>query len=371
VNVCGDESDRRVQVSLNLGEIKAIDSLFSFDIILQYDTAKFWFRTGLYVNTLAEFFDYKGVNVDSPGYLRLYAANMLSPQVVGNKPLIAFEGLFESECPDSMHIKLIYQEIEVSKDLMKRLDFSNDNLTIVAGVKETETSFVSTQFLTDTVKEFNEDSTISVICNLNTNNLDKVNEFDVVIDYDISQNLKLQDINNINDKLTILGEIENLSDELKAKYKFRVALDEAINDENFLELIFRKSGNEDNITKLNLNLDNINDCTCATSMKGDSIFIVTEKDTTTEVVVEYKIENNEYNIYGYYNYSNDEFIIDSEIKIKRIMLYDLEGRLIKIIRNNLVEKRIDIDCTDIKFGVYFVNVLLNNGFENNIVLIKN
>ena len=58
VDPCGDKIDQ-VLIALDLGKIVKTDSLFGCDFQLSYDTSRLKMHSGLYINTLSEFFEDK------------------------------------------------------------------------------------------------------------------------------------------------------------------------------------------------------------------------------------------------------------------------------------------------------------------------
>lgn len=362
VLVCGDESEKRIQVSLSIGQVDYNDSLYSFDIIIGYDTNKVRISNALTVNTLAEFFEYKGLGFVEPGFFRLYAAQMLGQPVSGNKPLIAFEAKYQSECSDTIEFYVDYAEIEVSQDLKNKLNFDSASIKIPVDVKETMNSFVTPYFLEDTVSQFEDDSIAKVVLYLNTNNLENVNFLKMVIDIPLNDNLVFNAVQYLNDKINFVKTYTE-QDSGNLRLISYMELNDKINEESIMELSFKRLINRDDEITINAYLDSINTCTCATLLWSDSFVLKSQKDTTVSVVNEVERNDNKID----YIIVNDILNLENIDFADEIEIYNLNGKLMykDNFRGDLIE------VSEYAKGLYYLRIIKNNKILKKIVMIKN
>lgn len=110
VDVCSQE--RTFVVTASVGEVFFADSLMSFDITINYDTAVLRPTTGLPSGTLAELMKYGDFspyyNFQIPGEMRVGAFTISTP-VRGNRPLFAVGGTFRGTCPDTGRLGVFFR----------------------------------------------------------------------------------------------------------------------------------------------------------------------------------------------------------------------------------------------------------------------
>lgn len=372
--ICGDDGrDKNFIISVDVGEIKDSDSLFAIQVWLTFNPEKLTFVNLIDKNTLAEFFEIKDFDLLEPGEVTAYAKTMGINQAVGNKPLLALEAKYLGDCPDSAHINLKDIELDVSKRFNNRLNYKDTNLIVNVRTKETEKSFVKVNFQQDTLKEFAEDSTISALINLNTNDLAKVDSLEFEIKYEINENFEyvsfvLLDSNNTK---IVIDTVSVYEVEDSAKINVQSRLLESINDETVMKILMKQIKKDDDTVRIDINVSKINECACATSFIGDKVFILSKKDTTTPIVTD-EIENKDIDINGYYSFISDEFVINTlRSYIDEIILYDLMGRMIENKGNIKDYNEVRIPADSYLKGIYLAHIKLLNKVEKNIVLIKN
>lgn len=96
VDVCS--SERRWLLAVNVGSIKAADSLVSFDITIGYDKNKLLPTDVLKDGTLSAGMAYApSLNAVIPNEMRIAGGNIIKP-VVGDVPLVAVAGEFLASC---------------------------------------------------------------------------------------------------------------------------------------------------------------------------------------------------------------------------------------------------------------------------------
>ncbi|HCN06030.1 MAG TPA: hypothetical protein DIS79_10460 [Bacteroidetes bacterium] len=109
VDVCSQE--RTFVITASVGEIFSSDSLLSFDITINYDTAVLRPTTGLPSGTMAELMKYGDFspyyNFQVPGEMRVGAFTISTP-ARGNRPLFALGGTFRGTCPDTGRLGVFF-----------------------------------------------------------------------------------------------------------------------------------------------------------------------------------------------------------------------------------------------------------------------
>lgn len=371
VYVCGGSDEKRIQISLDLGQIVSADSLYSFDVLLTYNPQKVKFMSGLYINTLSEFFDVKGFNVIDSGMVRAYGAMMSNSAVYGNRPLIAFEARYLGDCADTMHINLMDMEIEVSAELLNKLDYKDKNVVIEAKIKNAESNYIETRFLQDTVVFKNDDSLASEIANINTYGLDRVDSLEMRISLENNQKFEIQDVISLNENVEIDTLIE-FNENNKIGFDIRLSLKDKIDDENVLLIKTKRLKQDDDTVNMKIEITDINGCSCATKFRNDSLTLLSikKKDTTSIVVNE--IENNENNINAFYSSFENKFIIKNrKFGIREVQMFNIYGRLVEVLRLNNDKRETIIPAENLVYGVYLFSIRFSNGLEKKIVLIKN
>jgi len=372
--VCGSEGDERFIISVSIGEVKSRDSLGSIQVWFTYNPDKLMFINILDKNTLAEFFEVKGMNdALEPGLFTGYATTMTTNYASGNKPLIAFEVKFLGDCSDTAHINLDDIELDKSKSFWNRLNYKDKSLIVNIETKETENSFVDVSFLQDTLRDFTEDSITVALINLNTNNLARVDSLDFEIRYKKNENYEFEDFDLLssNTPKMVIDSVAVFDENDTTKIRVKSHLLEGINDETVMQLLMKQIKKENDTVRIDMKVSKINECTCATSFIGDKVFIVGKKDDTTSIVID-KIENKDIDIHCYYNLLSDEFVIKTLLNgFKEIVLYDVMGRMIEDKENMKAIDEIRIPAERYLNGIYLVHIKLLNNSEKNIVLIKN
>ncbi|ROL61637.1 T9SS C-terminal target domain-containing protein [Bacteroidetes/Chlorobi group bacterium ChocPot_Mid] len=371
--VCGDEDrDKKFIISLSMGEVKGVDSLYAMQVWLRYNPEKVMFVNLLDKNTLAEFFEIKGINVLDSGLFTAYAMTMGMNQATGNKPLIAFEVRYLKDCPDSVHINLDDIEFDISKSFWNRLNYKDKNLIVNIKTKETENSFVAVSFLNDTLKEFDEDSLGFITIGLNTNNMARVDSLDFEIKYKSNDNFELTDIGLFDAGLTKMSvdSIIRTEDGDTNRITIKSRLLSEIGNENVMKIKCKQVKKEDDTVRLDIKVSRINDCSCATSFKGDRMYVLSQKDTTKPIVID-DFENENNDIDSYYDFSVGDFVLKSKREtMKEVILFDMMGRMVEKIdiRGNSDYR---ISGQGYAEGIYIMIIKLHNGQEINKVLIKN
>lgn len=368
IKICGEEKDRKFQISVSVGEIKNEDEYYAVELFLTYNPEKIKFVSFLKINTLAEFFEFTDVHPWEPGFVTVSASAKGMVNAYGNKPLLALEVEYIGECDDTTMIYLENLDIDISQNFKNRLNYKGKSLLLDADVMAYPSSFVEARFLTDTISEYNSDSAAGVTVNVNTNGLQKTDSLDFLFKYEKGDNFKIENIVLMNEKI-IRDSVLEYEEGDTSYYLLKTHLTGDLPDESAFEVRFKRNKKIDDTVKIMMGIANINDCTCATNLRGDKMSLISKKDTTTAIANEF--ENNENEIDAFYDFMNNEFVIKTdESTIEMVKMYNINGGL--IFKNDLGWKNeYRVTADGFYDGIYFSRIKLINGFEKNIVLIKN
>lgn len=362
IDICGIASDRDYTISINIGEVKPSDSLFGFTFIISYNPSKFNFRSGLYMNTLSQFFEIKVFNSRDTGLIIGNVGTYENIPSSGNKALIAITGRFLGICPDTGIFRLV--QLDFTSEFKKIVNDSDKYVVVQGEVQDKPNRSITASFESDTVI-FNEIDSIAIVtAKLNVENNTRLNniEFELVSDDD--ENFRIEEIKSITEKL----QIDSTSPIEKGLRVYTTTLDD-IGDESVFEIKLKeiKRAGVINIKELKLTPIKVNDCSCIkeliegkTNLKGNI-----EKDTLGITEFENKAIN------GYYNEIEDKFIIETETELKEILIYNMSGNLIKKINVSVIDRKAEISADMLGMGVYMVTVRNIKDEIKNIVMIKN
>jgi len=109
-----------VLVTIGLGDVKRVDSLYGFNFAIKYDRSKLYFNSKITVNTLSEFAEYADVSFGlEPG--KMFGAALNNTPMSGNKELIGFFGEYIGDlCNDSAFVEIEY--IEFTDEFQKQVN---------------------------------------------------------------------------------------------------------------------------------------------------------------------------------------------------------------------------------------------------------
>jgi hypothetical protein len=362
IDVCGSSQEKVYTISIGIGEVKPSDSLFGFNFWVHYNPQKFTFSSGLYTGTLAEFFDNKAVLVRDSGVISGYAGSF-SINASGNLPLIAFTGRFIGVCPDSDYFRL--DTITFTDGFKKNVNVSGKYVLVKAEVLDKPERSMTASFDKDTI-EFNKaDSTGEVIAKFAVNDTMRLENADFELTIDDTVNFRIDSIEALTDKIQI--------DSIKAIDKgflIKTTILNNINNENLFRIKLKELVQNGGIKGLKIKPVKVNDCACIIRLiEADANIKGTEKHDTTGLKTDE--EENYKSLNGYFDYGNNRFIINSNKKIKEIIMYNLIGNIVRTVQDPGNSDKIGIDAAGLTDGVY---ILISIDIEkelNKIVMIKN
>lgn len=354
-----DDAKKSVIITLDIGPVAKMDSLFGYNYRINFDNEIIDFHTVLYINTLSEGLQYKNTFFyNSEGYVEGYGANLTGPPVTGDRPLLGLFGDFLGDCKDTALVSIDY--LEFTDEFGKKIEYYN-NIELHSVIEDTEDSYLSFDFQEDTVKDFNEDMLAYSNISLETTKGLNLEEVEMQILLSDPENFEILNVNPVSDKI----EIRNTSiSKDKAYVKFimleDVELLEALNIE-----IFQRN-KTDKTALIETNVLKVNDCACITRFNDDSSIIKGIEDTSS--TVQNKSEDD--GLIAYYSRKDNCFIVESEVhKIERTELYNINGILMKY-KNNEGFYHDFIDCSDMPVGAYILRTELLAGKQYINLLIK-
>jgi hypothetical protein len=131
IDVCGNANQKQFILVMSIGKVLRSDSLYGFNYQISYDTGKVKFTDALYLNTLSEFFEMKSATFNAKeGKINGYAITLGMEPVYGDRPLIAFNGIWKTDCPDSAVFRIDYieftDEFKILIDTLKSVTLYGD-----------------------------------------------------------------------------------------------------------------------------------------------------------------------------------------------------------------------------------------------------
>lgn len=359
VDVCGQRKDQ-VIVVIDLGKIVKTDSLFGCNFQLSYDSTKLRFHSALYLNTLAEFFEFRQVGFHRGGHITGAVATMGMQPVAGDRPLVGFLGDFIEPCHDS--VMIVFDYLEFTDEFKKKIIYENGFVAGVVADKpdryfkltaNSDTTFIDTleaeaNFRIKAVQGI--DSTVSKLnMRLEMSNFDNF-YIKSIVPADTNL-LKIDSISMSADAVDISFFVNG---ELNNKDIAIVNLAEKQKAEEVAEIL---------IKPVVLN----NDCSCFSRLLSNKHYIMSEqrkKDSIT-VVKEFTGDDVSEKYYA----MNNEWVVEVKNTGYRIMIYDILGNLVVDRQTEIGISRISLD--GFSNGVYFGIIQNSKNMIKRKILIKN
>jgi hypothetical protein len=319
------------------------------------------FESPVYVNTLAELFEWKDISFGLDyGKVKGYA--LANFALGGNKPLIGFLGKYIHNC--DVATPLVLEYLEFTDDFQKVV-VESDTLWIKPNIVDNP-EYMYNIALEDELYVFEDEDTKLFKADIEyvSNEIGGELTFDVRVD---SDNYLIESIQPINSSFDILEQNVlqdglnlkvNLNDEHAGNYEFTILLRE-----------LRKDSNQ--TYKLNVVPLQLSECNCVSIYNGDFVEIRTVidgQDTTVSA-----IDNRHYSNHIEVLTDNVYITIDNQsaMTMKAVHLFNYEGKLVKSI-TNIAQMRFSIDKSNLTPGVYFLNIQMSDlDFVNKTVLIYN
>ncbi|MBI5325422.1 MAG: T9SS type A sorting domain-containing protein [Ignavibacteriae bacterium] len=364
IDVCGNIYDKEIVVYISIGEVKPSDGFYGFDFEVSYNRSKFIFNEGLYMSTLASFFDEDKRSVEfwESGLIKGYGVTSSSYSIYGDMPLIAFKGRYLGNCPDTSYLRL--KSLNFTEEYTKVFDSTEKYLLVKTEILDKPNRSISAGFSTDTIM-FNEADSIGIAtAKINvTNNLRLENiEFEIVTDS--AENFRIDTVTSVNSKLNIDSTFKTGN----TLIIYTTVFDELADDSIFAIKIKDLKRNGE-IKELKLTPLKVNDCACIKKLAEGKIIAKGNKPKDTTNTGNIEIENKIIN--GYYSEIKDKIIIESESEIREVIIYNMLGNLIKNIIVSDINKNAEIEANGLPAGIYLVAVRDKKNEIKKIVMIKN
>jgi len=355
IDVCGQRKDKVVLV-IDLGKIVKKDSLFGCNFQLSYDTTKLRFHSALYLNTLAEFFEFKQVGFIRTGKIIGAVATMGMRPVYGSRPLVGFLGDYLDSCSNSVEVKIDY--LEFTDEFKKEYVYSSGH--VVGRVKDkTERYFKLSADKDTTFILQNENEGLFKIKaeqGIDYNIIDlivslKLNNFD---------NYIIKNIKSAEPSLLEIKKIKKTDNSVNISFFVKGKLNNK--DIAVINIAEKRKGEE--VAEILIEALAINSgCSCFTHKFSDLTYVKSRKKIDGVNDNSNKIKNDYYSMYS------NEWIIEMVKQGLTVEIYDILGNL-------MVRKNCDFGISRISLdgfsnGVYFGIIQYSNNVIKKKIFIKN
>jgi len=360
VHLCELENDRDFIISLSIGQVLASDDLFGYSLYINFDPSVVRMTGGLRLNTLSEHLSEFSTKIYG-GTLEIHAVDFIH-KTYGDKPLIAFQGEYISDCAGTFTIEI--EALEPVDDYKHEVDVSNARIDVYAVIEENDDKFFATTIDSNSLIMPADEYSSSFMITADAFSLAKIDKAEFVISLSDQEFPEFFVIDKIVEKNNVRV-TEYLSSEQSCTITANITDDFDSND--IFEVFVSKSDSINATAKLSIKSAVKSECSCVTAIFDDSIIIRSVKDTTTSVV-ESLVENE---INSYYSSGEDVFVIDLKgLKSNKIEIFSTLGYIIKNTNSEILSDEIRIDASCISNGVYFGRISLLDGDVKKIVLIK-
>ncbi len=361
VDVCGIKRDQ-VVVVIDLGKIVKSDSLFGCNFQLSFDSTKLRFHSALYLNTLAEFFEFKQVGFSRKGQIIGAIATMGMYPVAGQRPLIGFLGDYIGECKDSAWI--VFDYLEFTDEFTRKVVFENNFVEALVAdkpdryfklVADSDTTVIDTNAQRASFKIIAHqgiDSTLSKLdIKLLTGNFD---------------NFYVESVESADSDLLTIDSLRITADTVDISFFVNGKLN---NKEIAVISIAEKEKAEEVAEILIKPVDIDDDCSCFKQLISSTHYIKSaeKKQDTTTSVTDFKADE----LFEYYSAMNNEWIVENRSNGDcKIMIYDAKG-------NQVMQKQCYVGISRISLdrfatGVYYGIIQYSNYKKIKMkILIKN
>lgn len=339
INLCKDDNTR-FTFSVNIGEVKTTDSLYGFDIEIEYDPTKIRIINVLTGNTLSETFKEVGFSFGYEenkikGYATTMEVNIVPPS--GKIDLIAFfaEWIGHTDCTDSTLFKIT--RLEFTDEFKKKIsNYGNANAYINAIAGDKDIIAVSTEKKQYNIKSG--ETLLKINYKIDLPQTSKTNT--IKLKFDDSEILEIQSANNLDKNSTI----KNIGkDNIEIEYT-------ELNKSTNIEIIFNYLL-KDTITNYKYGLKSIeySECSCINGFTASEIEI-TKDSLFTSIRDNKEIE---------YDCRNHTIIINSK-NIQNIKFVDILGREVGYYENGMPTT---INLNNISTNMIFGLIKVNNQYE--------
>ena len=362
VHLCELENDRDFIISLSIGQVLSTDDLYGYSLYINFDPSVVRMTGGLKLNTLSEHLSEFSTKIYG-GTLEIHAVDFIN-KTYGDKPLIAFQGEYISDCAGTFTIEI--EALEPVDDYKHEVDVSNAQIDVYAVIEDTtDTKFFATTIDSDSLIMQAVDYTDSFVITAEAYELAKIDKAQFVISLSDQEFSEFFVIDKIVEKNNVLV-TEYLSSDQSCTITANIS--DEFNSGEIFEVFISKKDSVNAQANLTIESKIITECSCITKIIDDSIALRAYKDTTTGVNVEIITDSQ---IKSYYSSGEDVFVIDLKgLKSNKIEIFSMLGYIIKNTNSEILSDEIRMDASCISNGVYFGRISLLNGDVKKIVLIK-
>lgn len=337
IDLCGKEFQKQVIIAPYMGAISKSDSLFGFEMVISYDPTIVQMNQKLFVNTIAQFFEYKDVKFDSErGEIivdGLVSSSINTPPVAGDLPLIAFGGDFIGKCDEVAKFKIKY--IYPIDGFKGNIENSSTDLDIVGKIVDKPTRELSYSFDSNKMS-LKKDSTIEIPVNLNLGEMNNLDYWKAKISIDIDS----VSISSIKGNSSVV--IDSVTKTEKNNYivVFKVL------DNTKPQLIIDVSSFKYDSSVINIDFETIetSECVCATRFPSNNFTVNNLQSKSGEVESSVKY-NPEYEIV------NNMIIPRTESLL--IQVYNINGMELDNKKCNVNQV---YNLNDYNLGIYFIKI---------------
>ncbi len=361
VHLCELENDRDFVISLSIGQVLSTDDLFGYSLYINFDPSVVRMTGGLKLNTLSEHLSEFSTKVYG-GTLEIHAVDFIN-KTYGDKPLIAFQGEYISDCAGTFTIEI--EALEPVDDYKHEVDVSNAQIDVYAVIDENDDKFFATTIDSDSLIMPADEYSRSFMITADAYSLAKIDKAEFVISLSDQEFPEFFVIDKIVEKNNVRV-TEYLSSDQSCTITANIT--DEFNADEIFEVFISKKDSVNAQANLTIESKIITECSCITKIIDDSIALRAYKDTTTGVNVEIITESQ---IRSYYSSSEDVFKIDMRgMRANRIEIFSMLGYIIKNTKSEILSDEIRMDASCISKGVYFGRISLLDGDVKKIVLIK-
>jgi hypothetical protein len=358
IDICGQKTDQ-VIVVINLGKIVRQDSLFGCNFQLSYDSTKLKFHSALYLNTLAEFFDFRQVGFYKGGRIIGAVATLSMFPIYGDRPLVGFLGTYTGNCSDSIEIKIDY--LEFTFEFKKIVDYQNG--FVVGNVADQPSRLLKLKPTADStiIDSLSSNGKFSIMAE--TMNDSTVNVLKARLACKKFNNYMLGSINPVDTNLIKVSYEAITEDTVDLTFFVKGR----INKKEIAEINIAEKRKGEEVAEISLIPYETDDCSCISRFSGGKHYIRSESkrevDTTGSEISEAINEDFKERFIN----SENEWEIDSQKDID-VNVYDMLGN--RVISQKITAGVSRISLNRFSEGVYFGEIIAEKQRIIRKILIK-
>lgn len=355
VNTCKYRGDE-VTISVELGEFNSDDNLFGYDLGIKFNNKVLNIDKFLFNGTLSEFFDNdkRGARVFTEGDIttvNLFGVTFSqSNSIRGELPLVAFGGNYIGDCNDTALVEIAWIDFT---DEFKDIVTDTINVNIANNMIPDSSKRLKSFLIKETIEPVKKDSLIKITIAVEQSSEDQLNEF--IIDLNSENGFQIHDVIELN-QLYEFVEIEKSASNIR----YKSFANKIINDTLMNVILKNVSDEELHYGSITLNVEPTDECSCIKI--GDQTIIELEGRNPINSVIEYdeiRIVEDQKNLR-----------ISSEIDIINIMVYNLNGILLKTV-DNIYEKSYLMNKEEFSNGVYLLLIETEKMIKTKKIILNN